>query len=215
MKREMMKTECQFTHLGRTISFRPIEVESDLPILHNWMHQKHIKPFWKLDLPMEDLHTWLTNSTQASHKDVYMGYVDDEPVCYLIAYDIKEDAIKNYYDPEPGDLGMHLLIGPREYLNPTDGEAIILAMGYYLFNKYGAKRIIGEPDVRNRIILPIIKRFGANILKEIELPNKKAKLVAMEQKTLLNYCSEFNTSATLNIGDAKKLCEGTITNDSH
>lgn len=212
---KIKEVECTFTHLNRTISFRPVRVKEDLPILHRWMHQKHIKPFWKLDLSMEDLHTWLTKSTEASYKDVYMGYIDDEPACYLIAYAIMEDPINNYYAAQSGDLGMHLLIGPREYLNPTDGEAIILAMGYFLFNKYGATRIIGEPDVRNRIILPIIKRLGAKELKEIELKAKKAKLVAIEKQALLDYCAQYPYKATLNGTVIKNFCGEQTTNGAH
>ena len=132
-------------------SFRPLE-EKDVELLHDWMHQKHISPFWKLDLPMEELRSWVRKSVEAEHKDGYIGTYNGKPVCYLVAYAIEKDPIRDYYDYQNGDLGMHLLIGPRPLLNMDDGLSIVRAMIYFLFERYQAKRIIGEPEDRKSVV---------------------------------------------------------------
>ncbi|WP_406945935.1 GNAT family N-acetyltransferase [Halobacillus sp. SY10] len=157
-------------------SFRPLE-EKDVGLLHDWMHQKHISPFWKLNLPMEELRPWVRKSIEAEHKDAYIGTYNGEPVCYLIAYAIEKDPIRDYYAYQNGDLGMHLLIGPRPLLNMDDGLSIVRAMIYFLFERYQAKRIIGEPDRRNRIVIPILKKVGGENLGRINLHGKQASLI--------------------------------------
>ncbi|MEC3885752.1 GNAT family N-acetyltransferase [Halobacillus sp. HZG1] len=156
--------------------FRTLE-EKDVELLYDWMHQKHISPFWKLNLPVEELRSWVRKSVEADHKDGYIGTYNGEPVCYLIAYAIEKDPIKGYYHDQSGDLGMHLLIGPRHLLNKEDGLSLVRAMIYFLFDRYPAKRIIGEPDRRNRIVIPILKEVGGENLGRIDLQGKQASLI--------------------------------------
>ncbi|MGP4070076.1 GNAT family N-acetyltransferase [Halobacillus sp. B29] len=164
-----------------SFSFRPLDADRDVELLYDWMHQKHIAPFWKLDLPLADLKTWVHKSVEAKHKDCYVGFYNGEPVCYLIAYSVEEDPIKDYYNNKKGDLGMHLLIGPHSYLNKEDGLSIVRAMILFLFDRYNAGRIIGEPDRRNRIVIPILRELGGEVLGRIQLPNKKAVLISGEK----------------------------------
>lgn len=171
-------------------TFRPVDFDRDLETLYEWMHKSHIAPFWKLNLPMPEFKQWLRNSIEAEHKEVFIGAFNGTPACYLIAYDIKEDPIQDYYEYKEGDLGMHLLIGPRPFLNKEDGLSIIQAMIIFLYHYYGAERIIGEPDVRNRIIIPILKELGGEVLGQVDLPHKKASLIMGERQSILNRLKE-------------------------
>ncbi len=173
-------------------TFRPADSVKDLDMLYDWMHQSHIAPFWKLNLPMPEFKEWLQKSTEATHKDVYIGTFNGTPVCYLIAYSIKDDPIREYYDYQEGDLGMHLLIGPRPFLNKEAGFSIIRAMIIFLFNQYGAKRIIGEPDIRNRIVIPILKELGGQVIEQINLYHKKASLIIGERQSVEKKLKEKN-----------------------
>lgn len=173
-------------------TFRPVDFDQDLDTLYEWMHKSHIAPFWNLNLPMPEFKDWLYKSIEAEHKGVYIGTFNDAPACYLIAYSIKEDTIREYYDYQAGDLGMHLLIGPRPFLNKEDGLSIIRAMIVFLFNRYGAKRIIGEPDIRNRIVIPILKELGGQVVDRIDLQHKKASLIVGERKLVEKKMKEKN-----------------------
>ncbi|MGW9019252.1 GNAT family N-acetyltransferase [Priestia megaterium] len=175
-----------------SFTFRPVDFDQDLDTLYEWMHKSHIAPFWNLNLPMLEFKDWLHKSIEAEHKDLYIGTFNDTPACYLIAYSIKEDTIREYYDYQDGDLGMHLLIGPRPFLNKEDGLSIIRAMIIFLFNRYGAKRIIGEPDIRNRIVIPILKKLGGQVVDRIDLQHKKASLIVGERNLVEKKMQEKN-----------------------
>jgi acetyl CoA:N6-hydroxylysine acetyl transferase len=177
--------------------FRPVDFDKDLTMLYEWMHSRHIAPFWKLDLPVEKFKEWLASSIESTYKDIYIGFYNGEPVSYLIAYSVKNDPIRQYYDVQDGDLGMHLLIGPRSYLNKQDALSLIRSMIVFLFHQYGAKRIIGEPDIRNRIIIPILKELGGDVLGQIELPDKKASLIIGERKKIEASLKEKNVTVAM------------------
>lgn len=173
--------------------FRPVDFDRDLSTLHEWMHQPHIAPFWKLNLPMSEFKQWLKQSIEADHKDIYIGTFNGKPVCYLIAYSIEKDPIKEFYEYRNGDLGMHLLIGPREYLNREDGLSMIRSMIIFLFDHYKeARRIIGEPDIRNRIVIPILKKLGGEVISKINLQNKKASLIVGERGSVIEKMKDEN-----------------------
>lgn len=141
------------------------------------MHLPHVAPFWKLDISKKDFSEYLECTINADNKRAFLVYAEDSPAAYLIAYNIFEDKLKDYYKAEDGDLGMHLLIGSRDHLNKQDGLMIIRAMTAFLMKKYQCKRIIGEPDVRNRIVIPILKTIGGEHAGNINLPHKKASLL--------------------------------------
>ncbi|KKI90405.1 IucA/IucC protein [Bacillus sp. SA1-12] len=173
-------------------TFRHVQFENDLDLLYDWMHQKHIAPFWKLNLPILEFKEWLRNSIEAKHKDIYIGSFNEIPVCYLVAYSVKDDPIREYYDYQTGDLGMHLLIGPQAFLNKDDGLSIIRAMIIFLFHQYGANRIIGEPDIRNRIVIPILNKLGGKVIERIDLHHKKASLIIGEKVSIEKKLKEMN-----------------------
>jgi hypothetical protein len=49
--------------------------------------------FWKLNLSIPTFKEWLHNSIEAEHKDVFISTLNGTPVCYLIAYSIKDEPI--------------------------------------------------------------------------------------------------------------------------
>ncbi|MGG4489269.1 GNAT family N-acetyltransferase [Metabacillus idriensis] len=180
----------EFSHI---ISLRPVKM-TDLEILYGWMHQQHIAPFWKLNVSKEDFYAYLERSVKADHKRVYLCFLDEMPAGYLIAYSIQHDSIRNYFQAEPGDLGMHLLIGPRALLNKEDGLMIVRAMTAFLMKKFGPRRVIGEPDIRNRIVIPILKEIGGYVADTIVLPHKKASLVIGQYDRFNDYISSKNVA---------------------
>jgi RimJ/RimL family protein N-acetyltransferase len=167
---------------------------SDFEVLYSWMHQPHIAPFWKLNVNRDDFQAYLTRTLEASHKRVFLCFLDQKPAGYLIAYSIQHDPIKEYYQAEHGDLGMHLLIGPREWLNRDHGLMIARAMTAFLMEKYSCSRIIGEPDSRNRIVIPILKEMGGYVADTIYLPHKKATLIIGEKERFQEYMSNVNVN---------------------
>ncbi|WP_281657888.1 GNAT family N-acetyltransferase [Halobacillus sp. Cin3] len=201
----LTSTEIEIIEQEKTeiFTFRPLSVK-DTDTLFEWMHQRHIAPFWKLDLPMETFEEWVRASITADHKDCYLVDWNGEPAGYLIAYWAGEDPVHHHYEHEAGDLGMHVLVGPEKFLNKQAGRQLLQSMIQFLFFTYHTERIIGEPDIRNRIIIPIMKGLGGKVLHRIQLPHKRAALIAGERQAVEQVRKSQGIQVTFRITEEKE-----------
>jgi hypothetical protein len=71
---------------GGLASFRALDPDDDLDLVHGWMHQPHVVPFWRLDLDRADLAAYLRRAAADDHQQVLIGSVDGEPVSYWECY---------------------------------------------------------------------------------------------------------------------------------
>ena len=53
--------------INQTIAFRPVVLE-DLPLIHNWMTQPHVIPFWDLAYDMERMRQHLQKAIADQHQ---------------------------------------------------------------------------------------------------------------------------------------------------
>jgi hypothetical protein len=67
---------------GARASFRLLDPEADLELVHGWMHQPHVVPFWQLDLDRAGVAAYLRRAAADDHQHVLVGQVDGEPVSY-------------------------------------------------------------------------------------------------------------------------------------
>ncbi|WP_128895898.1 GNAT family N-acetyltransferase [Longirhabdus pacifica] len=178
---------------NKVVSVNHVSLESDAELIYQWMHQKHLAPFWKLDIPFDEFQAYLKKSIDATHKDIYIASLDSEPVCYFIIYQVEEDQIKNYYDHDASDIGAHFAIGKREYLKEEYIIPLTRGLISFGFHMYETERCVVEPDVRNRIVIPALQQCGFDILSEIQLPHKKAKLMMIEKKMFISNMSQLQS----------------------
>ncbi|MBA4496120.1 GNAT family N-acetyltransferase [Paenactinomyces guangxiensis] len=167
--------------LQQTISVRYLSYEKDLLLLHEWMQSPHIAPFWQLNIPLEEFKSYLTRSLNMQHRTHYLVFLDDMPVSYMMSYVVKEELIRDYYEYEEDDIGGHFVIGPRSFLSPVYIIPIVRSMITYLFKNRGVNKVVVEPDVRNRIVVPALKQCGFKDCGRIQLPHKKAYLMVCDR----------------------------------
>jgi len=58
---------------GGLASFRALDPDADLDLVHGWMHQPHVVPFWRLDLDRADLAAYLHRAADDDHQLVLIG----------------------------------------------------------------------------------------------------------------------------------------------
>lgn len=166
----------------KKVSIRPVSYNADLERIFNWMHQKHLIPFWRLNVSFEKFKEYLKKSLATDHKDLFITSLNDEPICYSIIYQVPYDNIRHYYPYQESDIGTHIAIGKRNYLNADFIFPIVRGLTYFVFQAYKTERVIVEPEVKNRIIIPTLEQCGFKLYDKVKLPHKRAALMILEKQ---------------------------------
>lgn len=168
-------------NLEATISFRQATLERDLERLHAWLNSEHVLPYWQLNDPLPEFRETLSEKIEDEHMTPYVGYLDHVPMSYWESYWAAEDEIAEYYDAEPADQGIHLLIGPSEYLGHGYAEPLVRAVTEMQFCHPETDRIVTEPDSRNERVIHVFEQCGFEPQRKLDLPEKDALLMICER----------------------------------
>ncbi|WP_347862923.1 GNAT family N-acetyltransferase [Salimicrobium sp. PL1-032A] len=166
---------------GRTISFRKA-VESDLELVHKWMQEPHVHPFWQLNLPLEAFGVHFRKALNDSHQTVYIGLMDNEPMSYWESYWVEGDVLEESYETRPYDQGVHLLIGEKGYLGKGYALPLLRAMVSFQFEHEKTEKVVAEPDRRNEKMIHVFEKCGFRKVAPITLPDKQAMLLFCDRK---------------------------------
>lgn len=165
----------QVPKLG-SFSFRPLQLENDIPLIHNWVNREYAQ-YWQMQrTTAEQVRTAYTAITQAKHAQAFMGFYNDVPAFLWESYWAMNDPIGKYYDVQEGDYGLHLLVAPPD--RPIHGFTlhILETIMDYMLTDNAVERIIVEPDTRNEKMHVLTRRVGFEYVQELSLPHKKAFL---------------------------------------
>ncbi|WP_254544030.1 GNAT family N-acetyltransferase [Halomarina pelagica] len=170
--------------IGRTISFRRAALDRDLGRLHAWLNEPHVLPYWQLNHPLPRFRDALVEKLADDHLTPYVGCLDHVPMSYWESYWAADDALASYYDADPTDQGIHLLIGPPEYLGRGYAIPLLRAMTEFQFTHHETDRIVTEPDARNEAAIHCFERCGFEPVREFrfEEEDKDALLMVCERE---------------------------------
>ena len=177
-----MIDEREVDGLGR-ITTRVLDPDADLDTLHAWVTAPGTQ-FWGLgELSRDELRDTYAFVDSLPTHHAFLVSRDDEPVALLQTYDPAHDPVGECYDVQPGDVGVHLLLGARG--RPTAGFSTRLfgALVALVLGQPGARRIVAEPDIRNDRALARLTRSGFVAGPVIELPNKRAQLAFLTRES--------------------------------
>ncbi|RBI62453.1 N-acetyltransferase [halophilic archaeon] len=146
--------------VGKTVSLRPVDLDRDLGRLHRWLGSEHVKPYWQLDLPLPAFREELREKLEDDHLTPYVGCLDHVPMSYWECYWAADDALANHYDADPNDQGVHLLVGPEEYLGHGYALPLLRAVVAMQFRHPETRRVVAEPDARNERARRVFERCG-------------------------------------------------------
>lgn len=172
------------TSIDRTISFRAVSLERDLGRLHRWLANDHVKPYWDLDRPLSAFRDRLAEKIADDHLTPYVGSLEYVPMSYWECYWAARDDVANHYDAHPEDRGVHLLIGPEEYIGHGYATPLLRAVVAMQFRHPETRRVIAEPDARNERAIRAFERAGFTVEREFRFTEaeKDAVLVVCERE---------------------------------
>ena len=177
-----------------TVRVVPLDPAADADVIHRWVSEERAA-FWGM--------TGLTRDQVAdvyAHMDTldthhaFLVVKDGEPVALLQTYDPEADRVSQCYQPEPGDIGVHLLPGPGGPAAPRPGwtAALASALMAYVLIGLDRERIVVDPDVGNEKAIARFLKQGftagpAVVLPEVDLPDvylpeKKAQLAFLRRE---------------------------------
>lgn len=180
--------------IKKVISFRRVDLKEDVEMLHSWMHREHVIPFWKLNISLADYKIHLQNFLQDDHQTLLIGELDGVPMSYWESYWVKDDIIGNYYACDEYDQGIHLLIGPSEFLGKGFIYPLLMTILNKKFQVSETQTIIAEPDVRNEKMIHVFKKCGFQPIKEVELPDKTGLLMECKRNIFESRWKDWQTN---------------------
>lgn len=158
-----------------TISLRPIDLDRDLKMLHEWFHREHAIKIWQMNWPISQLETYYRTLLPGDMLYAYIGEANGEPTCYFEVYWAIRDLVGEYYEVLPTDYGTHQYIAPvdpkKKYVSPFT-QCIV----DYVFAQPQAGKMVGEGSVDSLASLMNKLHVGFKVEKVIEMPHKKANL---------------------------------------
>lgn len=155
------------------VRFQRVDPDRDAALIHDWMNRPHVWRWWELNRPYEVIRDYLGSLT---HLQPWLVSADQVPFGYVETYRVVEDPLAAYFSARPGDLGWHVLVGPSEMLGTGVPHLLGRAVLAFLLNQ--AERVVCEPDARNARMLAFCRRLGHKHLGDVDLPEKKAALMA-------------------------------------
>jgi RimJ/RimL family protein N-acetyltransferase len=162
--------------LDATISFRSLELDSDINFLYDWVNRPYTKRFWQLNGSKSLLYDTYRDILNNSHAHSFIGCYNSQPVSQVDLYNIAADELKDHIDYVADDCGLHLLMLPPAQM--SKGLSLIMLRHFirFYFSFPVAKRLYAEPDKENTLANRLASKAGFGFLKTIELSYKTANL---------------------------------------
>ncbi|ASK29215.1 siderophore synthetase [Chryseobacterium sp. T16E-39] len=158
-----------------TITMRPINLDEDLEMLHEWFNREHAVKVWQMNWPIDELETYYRLMLPNDEGHSYIILSNDEPSCNIEVYWPCKDIVGDYYDVLPTDYGTHQFIAPtdpkKKYVSPSTQSMVD-----YVFAQPQVGKMVGEGSVDSRASMMNKAHVGFKVDKVIEMPHKTANL---------------------------------------
>lgn len=165
------------TWLGRTLTFRTVDLATDLDCFNRWMNDPVVAEFWKETGDLVKHRAYLEEINADPHMITLIGCLDGEPFGYFEIYWAKEDRVAPFYDVDDFDRGWHVLIGEPHMRGKRFVTAWLPSISHYLFlDDDRTQRVVIEPRIDNDKIFRSLAHCGYANLKEFDLPHKRSVL---------------------------------------
>ncbi|MEV4497384.1 GNAT family N-acetyltransferase [Micromonospora arborensis] len=163
------------------VTIRAVRPESDVDLLHGWVTQERAR-FWGMrEASRERVREIYAYLDSLSTHHAYLVHRDGVPVALAQTYQPEADPVGECYDVRPGDIGVHLLIGPPVTLERGFTGALFGAILDFVLADPRRLRVVMEPDARNGRAVDRLLRTGFRLGPLIDLAEKRARLLFLDR----------------------------------
>jgi acetyl CoA:N6-hydroxylysine acetyl transferase len=160
------------------IALRSLDLASDVELVHGWMQERHVAPWWELAGPRERVGSYLRAQAALEHLECWIASEDERPFAYVETYEAIADPLGAHYAALPGDRGLHLLVGPPELLGGGAARRLGRHLLTWLLAQPQVTRVVCEPDVRNERMLAYCRALGGAPIARFDFDGRRVALVA-------------------------------------
>ncbi|HWJ66859.1 MAG TPA: GNAT family N-acetyltransferase [Nocardioides sp.] len=151
-----------------TVTVRPVDPDADAPLLTSWVTAERAS-FWGMaDYEEQHVREVYGYIADQEHLAAYLLVLDGAPVGLLQTYDPFVDEIGEWYDRQPGDVGIHLLLAYDERRIGRTPE-VLAGLLDFVARLPGCRRLVLEPDARNAPSVALMERLGCERGPLVEL----------------------------------------------
>lgn len=156
---------------------------ADLAVVHGWVTAPRAA-FWGMAglTPAEVGEIYAHVDALETHHAFLIRW-DDAPVVLLQSYAPEHDPVGEAYPVLPGDVGMHLLLGGRGRPRVPFWPVVWPVVREHLLGPHGARRIVAEPDARNRQAVDRVVALGFELGPTARVGDKEARLAFFTRPT--------------------------------
>lgn len=164
------------TRVG-TMTVEPLDPVAHLHLLHAWVTSPHAV-YWQMQGASEDdvLATYRAVD-EDPHHHAWLGRLEGEPLFLAETYDPARSELAPHLEGLAGDVGMHLLVappaGPRR---SGTTSAVMGAVMRFVLSDPSCRRVVVEPDERNRAIAEKNRQAGFVVVGPVALEGKTGVL---------------------------------------
>jgi hypothetical protein len=160
------------------IEISVLDPVADLGVIHDWVTAPAAR-FWGLaDLSRDELRDLYAYVDGLSSHQAFLIRRDGLPIVLLQTYEPENDPLGEVYEPEPGDVGIHFLLGARGAPVSAFTTRVANVIADFLFSQPAAERIVIEPDVGNDRAVQRARLLGFDLGPEVTLPSGKVGQLA-------------------------------------
>ena len=179
-----------FPEYGVPLALRPLDLDRDLAVLHDWYNQPYARAFWQQHGPLRELEAWYVELLASPYQHAFLGSFGDTPCFVVETYWAPRDVVGRHYPVQPGDHGFHALVAPPRTRLPRFTRRCFQVATELLLLHPEVDRVIAEPDHRNADAIRIFAATGFADHGEVELPDKRARLLSCTRTSLLDACPD-------------------------
>lgn len=153
-----------------------VRPDEDVDTIYRWATQDRAQ-FWRMgDHTQEQVQGIYEYLTYVNTHEVLLMWFGRTPIALVHMYDPRAEAVGEHYDVRDGDVGLHFMMAPREEFPRQVVPEFYRSLVETLFSDPDTRRVVVEPDARNTAAIKRAKTLGFVFEREIELPDKTARL---------------------------------------
>ena len=161
-------------------AFRLADPDADAEMIAEWMSRPLLAESWESAWPASRWRRYLKAQLDGSYSRPFLASQDGEDHAYIELYRAAKDSIATRYEADPYDLGIHAAIADVEFMSQgIAGYVLPYFVASVLGQEPNCRRIMFDPDHRNKTARKFCERAGCVFLGEHDMSNRRMALYVL------------------------------------